>query len=120
MTEFNRFIIEYNGYRYIAEFDTDTVKRCEDMGVLENKEKPIEFTFICFYASILKNQPHVSVRKARELFDAVIKDEEYGISAFDDIVEEFTTLYSMLFTVKSGKKKFGAEPSTKFSVPTGK
>ena len=59
-----------------------------------------------------------SMRKVREFFDKVICDPEYGVEAFDEIVDEFISLYGLLFTAKSEKKKkFSAEPAKKLTIP---
>lgn len=107
MRDFQRIKVAYGGQEYISEFDNDSLKRCEDMGVMGMKEKPTEFAFTCFFCSLLKNHPYASHRKVKEFFDSVIFDEEYGVDAFTEITEEFVRLYSMFFMGKGkGKKKF--------------
>lgn len=105
MTDFNKFTVEYDGTTYTSEFDMSTILKWEEMGAMENKDRPIEFTFITFYASILKNHPYATQRKVREFFNEIIKDPEYGIEAFEDIVDEATRIYMILFTSKGEKKK---------------
>ena len=109
MVEFQKFFVEYDGIKYVSEFDTKSVKRCEELGVFENRNKPIELTFLIFYSSIMKNHPMTSMNKVREFYNKVIDDSDYGITAFEDIVDEFFSLYNLLFTGKGEQKKFKAE-----------
>jgi hypothetical protein len=71
--------------------------------------------------SIQKNHPYTTRKKAREFFEAVIKDEEYGPDAFSDITDEFVRTYTMLFTSKDRKgrkkKKFTALPGPEVKIP---
>lgn len=115
MTDFKQFDVSYGGHSYTAEFDTDTVMRCQSAGVLELTSKPIDFAFECFFWAIQKNHPMSSRRVAREFFDNVILDEEYGLDAFIDISDEFARLYQELFISKGGQNK---KKKKKFKVLT--
>jgi len=106
MQEFQKFTVEYDGIKYVSEFDTKSVKRGEELGVFENRNKPIECTFLIFYASVMKNHPTASMNKVREFYNKIIEDPEYGVTAFENIIDEFFTLYNLLFTGKGEQKKF--------------
>jgi len=115
MQDFKKFEVSYNGHTYISEFDFESIKRADELKVMELGSSPISFTAEVFYCSVLKHQPNVSRRKIREFFDSVIQDEEYGLSAFDDIVEEF--MQHFLEYAAPGrqkkKKRFTASESPK-------
>lgn len=110
MTDFQQFEVSYNGQTYISEFDFEAIKRADEMKVMDLTSAPLAFTAAVFYCSVLKNHPYANQRKVRGFFDAIVQDEEYGLSAFDDIVEEFTAhflQYAALDKTKK-KKKFAA------------
>lgn len=121
MIDFQKIPVSYGGHDYIAEFDEDTVLKCQSAGVLALTDKPVDFAFECFFWSIQKNHPFTTRQKAREFFDSVVKDEEYGPNAFSDITDEFIKDYSMLFTLKDRKgkekKKFSVLTSPEIKIP---
>jgi hypothetical protein len=121
MIDFQKIPVSYGGHDYVAEFDADTLLKCQSAGVLGLTDKPIDFAFECFFWSIQKNHPFTTRQKAREFFEAVCKDEEYGPDAFSDITDEFVRAYSMLFTSKDrkgkAKKKFVALTSPEIKAP---
>lgn len=120
MLDFQKIPVSYGGHDYIAEFDTDTLLKCQSAGVLSLTEKPIDFAFECFFWSIQKNHPFTTRQKAREFFNDVCKDEDYGPDAFSDITDEFTSKY-LAFTSaeRKGKKrkKFTALPGPEVKAP---
>lgn len=121
MIDFQKIPVSYGGHDYVAEFDADSVFKCQSAGVLSLAEKPLDFAFECFFWSIQKNHPFTTRQKAREFFDAVVKDEEYGPNAFGEITDEFVRAYTALFTSKDRKgkekKKFTALPSPEVKIP---
>lgn len=117
MVDFQKFPVAYGGHEYIAEFDNDTVMRCQSAGVFDLASKPLDFAFECFFWSLQKNHSGTSRRTIREFFDSVILDEDYGVDAFADISDEFVRLYSLLFTSKGKKKTFSAIPAPVIKIP---
>jgi hypothetical protein len=121
MTDFQKIPVSYDNHDYVAEFDTDTILKCQSAGVLGLQDKPVDFAFECFFWSIQKNHQFTTRQRAREFFDAVIRDEEYGPDAFSEITDEFVRVYSMLFTSKDAKgkpkKKFKALTSPEIKAP---
>lgn len=121
MIDFKKIEVSYGGHDLVAEFDTDTVLKCQSAGVLGMTDKPVDFAFECFFWSIQKNHPFTTRRKAREFFDAVVNDEEYGPDAFSDITDEFVRTFQLLFTSKDAKgkkrKKFTALTSPEIKAP---
>lgn len=105
MTEFQRFEVSHNGYTYVSEFDFEAVKRADEMKVMELDRAPLSFAAAVFYCSVLKNHPHANRQKVQEFFDSVVQDEEYGLSAFDDITEEFLTHFLQYAASDKQKKK---------------
>lgn len=121
MNEFQKIPVSYGGHDYVAEFDTDTLLKCQSAGVLGLSDKPVDFAFECFFWSVQKNHPFTTRQKAREFFESVVKDEEYGPDAFSEITDEFVRAYGMLFTSKDAKgrkkKRFTALPSPEVKMP---
>lgn len=121
MNDFQKIPVSYGGHDYIAEFDTDTVLKCQSAGTLGMTDKPVDFAFECFFWSLQKNHPFTTRQKAREFFESVVKDEEYGPDAFSDITDEFIRVYGMLFTSKDAKgrkkKKFAVLTSPEIKTP---
>lgn len=111
MTDFQRFEVSYGGHTYISEFDFEAIKKADEMKIMELDKAPISFTAAVFYCSVLKNHPNANSRRVREFFDSIVQDEEYGISAFDDITEEFLThfLEFAASDKKKTKKRFTAD-----------
>ena len=117
MQDFKKFEVSYNGKSYTAQLDFSAIRRADELRIMELKDSPISFTAAVFYCSVLKHHPNASQRKVREFFDEVIQDEEYGISSFDEIVEEFIQHF-LAFAApgrKTGKKRFS--PVESASVP---
>lgn len=121
MNDFQKIPVSYGGHDYICEFDTDTLLKCQSAGVLSLSDKPVDFAFECFFWSLQKNHPFTTRQKAREFFESVVKDEDYGPNAFSEITDEFVRAYSMLFTSKDRKgkekKKFTVLTSPEVKVP---
>lgn len=105
MIDFQQIQLSRGGHDYTAEFDSDTVMKCQSAGVLELTNKPLDFAFECFYWSVQKNHPMSSRRLLREFFDGVILDEEYGLEYFDAVTEEFVRVFTLLFTSRGQKNK---------------
>lgn len=112
MTDFKRFEVTHNGVTYISEFDFEALKQADDMKVMDCQGSPLTMSFIIFYCSVLKNHPYANQRLVREFFDGIVQDPEYGLGAFSEILEEFTTHFLAL-TGKRDKKK-----RKKFSATT--
>lgn len=103
MTDFKRFEVTHNGITYISEFDFEALKLADEMKVMGMGSSPMNMTYSIFYCSVLKNHPYVNQRKLREFYDDVLRDEEYGINAFEEIVEEFVNHF-LEFVDSKGKK----------------
>jgi glycosylphosphatidylinositol transamidase (GPIT) subunit GPI8 len=121
MTDFQKIPVSYGGHDFVSEFNAETVKGCVSAGALSMTEKPLDFAFECFFWSIQKNHPFTTRKKAKEFFDSIVDDEDYGPNAFSEITDEFAEKVKELFTStdRKGKKKrtFKALPSPEIKVP---
>lgn len=123
MIDFQKIPVSYGGHDYLVEFNTDTVKSCVSAGALDlaNKSDPIGFAFECFFWGIQQHHPFTTRKKAREFFDSIVNDDEYGPNAFSDITDEFVEKVNELFTStdRKGKKRktFKALTSPEVKAP---
>lgn len=106
MKDFKRFEVSHHGITYISEFDFEALKRADEMKIAEMTGSPINGTFSIFYCSVLKNHPYANQRKVREFFDEVIQDEDYGLTSFKEITDDFNEHFLAL--AAPSKKKFTA------------
>ncbi len=51
MIDFQKIPVSYGGHDYVAEFDADTLLKCQSAGVLALTDKPIDFAFECFFGA---------------------------------------------------------------------
>lgn len=116
MNDFSVFELEHNGVEYTAEFDFDALRLADSLGIMSLTDKTMAFVSTVLFCATRKHHPFSTRKKIDEFFDAVVQDPEYGIGAFDDIVEEFTNHF-LQFISNSGK---GEKKTKKFTARTVK
>lgn len=89
---------------HVVEFCRESMKEADSMGVTSNDSMGIyDRTALILYAGLKKNEPFISMRRAKEILDSAF-EEGYSLDDFAEIVDEFTRCYKALFTGE-GKKK---------------
>lgn len=116
MNDFSVFELEHDGIEYTAEFDFAALKLADSLGIMSLTDKTLSFVSTVLFCATRKHHPFTTRKKMDEFFDSVVQDPEYGLSAFDDLVEEFTQHFLQYITNNENKEK----KTKKFTAKTVK
>lgn len=113
------FDLSIGGYDYAIEFNRDSLKEADSMGVTANDGMGMyDRTRIILYAGMKKNNPFITLKRAGEVLDAAL-DDGYGLDSFGDILDEFSRCYKAVFTqCGEAKRKIASRRSE--AIPTKK
>lgn len=99
------FDLSIGGRDYTVEFNRDSLKVADGMGVTANDDMGMyDRTRIILYAGLKKNNPFITLKRAGEILDAAL-DEGYGLDSFGDVLDEFSRCYKAVFTQSGETKK---------------
>lgn len=112
MQDFKQFEVEYDDTAFICEFDFDSIRAADENAIMGITDKPMAFSANVFYFSTLKHHPHSNKNKVLDFAYKIFEDPEYGIHAFDEIVEDFIENFTK-YAERKGRKTFTATKSKK-------
>lgn len=107
------FDVPYGTGSYVIEFCREGLREADSLGVLNDSIGILDKLSIILYAGLKKNHPFMTPSKAKKILDDLLEEEDYDVSSFDEIIEEFNRCYKECFFGQAKKaKKFTARGKT--------
>lgn len=106
--EYAKWEIECNGMSYIMELDNASIKRADELGVVQTitkGESGIQLTLErLIYVFGIKNH-NMTPNLAKKLARSIIEEQEYDLQdVVSEMIEELAVRYEQVFTPQGAKK----------------